>query len=79
LNFRQHAALLGPIAPADGFWKRSAEAMKCRGRKMPDGTQLWAQVRGRMIINGGLNQTEKTFHPLIGLSASEVPNGIKSP
>jgi hypothetical protein len=49
------------------------------GKKLPDGTQIWAQVRGNVIINGGLNQTEKTFHPQTGLSAPEIPNKTKSP
>jgi filamentous hemagglutinin len=49
------------------------------GRKLPDGTQIWAQVRGNVIINGGLNQMEKTFNPVTGLSAPEVPHGTKSP
>jgi RHS repeat-associated protein len=34
----------------------------------PDGTQIWAEVRGSTIINGGVNQTPRQFNPSTGLS-----------
>jgi hypothetical protein len=27
-----------------------------------NGTQVWAQVRGDMITNGGVNRTPRVFH-----------------
>lgn len=45
------------------------------GRTLPDGTQVWAIVRGGRIINGGLNATTKTFDSSTGLSAPRVPQG----
>ncbi|WP_013631018.1 hypothetical protein [Rubinisphaera brasiliensis] len=38
-------------------------------RTNPDGTQTWVQTRGDQIINGGVNQTPKTYNPQTGLSA----------
>ena len=34
-----------------------------------DGTQTWVQTRNGVIINGGVNQTPRTFNPNTGLSA----------
>jgi RHS repeat-associated protein len=36
------------------------------------GQQLWAQVRDRKIINGGLNETPREFNAETGLSAMEA-------
>lgn len=49
------------------------------GRKMPDGTQVWALVIINTMINGGFNQTEKTFHSQTSLSAPFFPNITKLP
>jgi len=38
-------------------------------RTLDDGTQVWVQTRGGEIVNGGLNQVPRTFHPETGLSA----------
>ena len=37
------------------------------GKIQPDGTQLWAQTRNGVIIDGGRNLTPKTAHPTTGL------------
>ncbi|MCY1041511.1 hypothetical protein OV208_09310 [Corallococcus sp. bb12-1] len=42
-------------------------------RLNPDGTQLWVQVRGREIINGGLNQVARDYNSQMGLSAPARP------
>lgn len=34
----------------------------------PDGTQTWVQTRNGTIINGGVNQTPRTYNPSTGLS-----------
>jgi len=44
-------------------------------RTNPDGTQTWAQTRNGEIINGGVNQTPRTFHPETGLSTPKPPGG----
>ncbi len=44
-------------------------------RTNPDGTQTWVQTRNGEIINGGVNQTPRTFNPKTGLSASKPPGG----
>lgn len=41
----------------------------------PDGTQVWVQVRNNQIINGGVNQTPRTYNQQTGLSAPEPPRG----
>lgn len=38
-------------------------------RALDDGTQAWVQTRGGEIVDGGLNQVPRTFHPETGLSA----------
>ena len=38
-----------------------------------DGTQVWTQSRDGKIINGGVNQTPKTFNPETGLSSPVKP------
>jgi RHS repeat-associated protein len=42
-------------------------------RTQPDGTQEWTQARNGEIINGGLNQTPRTFSPETGLSSTVRP------
>lgn len=42
-------------------------------RLLPDGTQVWTQVRNGEIINGGLNLVPRNFHPLTGLASPTVP------
>nr|WP_208726270.1 hypothetical protein [Corallococcus terminator] len=42
-------------------------------RLNPDGSQLWVQVRGREIINGGLNQVARDYNSQMGLSAPARP------
>jgi hypothetical protein len=44
-------------------------------RTNPDGTQTWVQIRNGEIINGGVNQTPRMFHPGTGLSAPIPPGG----
>lgn len=38
-----------------------------------DGTQTWVQSRNGVIINGGVNQTPRTFNPRTGLSSPVGP------
>ena len=33
----------------------------------PNGTQVWVQIRQDQIINGGLNQIPRSWHPQLGL------------
>jgi RHS repeat-associated protein len=42
-------------------------------KTLPDGTQVWTQARNGEIINGGLNQTPRTFNPQTGLSSPTKP------
>ncbi|NJO18457.1 MAG: hypothetical protein HC877_22795 [Thioploca sp.] len=41
----------------------------------PDGTQVWVQVRSGQIINGGVNQTPRSFNLETGLSSPIKPGG----
>lgn len=36
---------------------------------LPNGTQVWAEVRNGVIVEGGLNLTPKTYNPTTGLKA----------
>jgi len=38
-----------------------------------DGTQTWVQVRNDKVINGGMNQTPRTFTARTGLSSPTKP------
>ena len=38
-----------------------------------DGSQVWVQMRGNVIVNGGVSQTPRTFNPATGLSRRERP------
>ncbi|HDY8121392.1 TPA: hypothetical protein RQK91_002757 [Vibrio vulnificus] len=40
---------------------------------LPDGSQVWTQSRNGQIINGGVNQTPRSFNSETGLSALEKP------
>ena len=40
-----------------------------------NGNQIWAQVRGNRIVNGGANNPPKTWNPSTGLSAQTPPKG----
>ena len=42
-------------------------------RTLDDGTQVWVQTRNGDIINGGLNQTPRTFNLRTGLSRPQPP------
>ncbi len=42
-------------------------------KTLPDGTQIWVQTRNEQIINGGLNQTPRSFNPSTGLSSPTIP------
>lgn len=44
-------------------------------RANPDGTRTWVQMRGKEIINGGVNPTSRVFHSETGLSAPKPPGG----
>ena len=35
-------------------------------------TQIWIQTRNGKVINGGLNQTPKTYNPNTGLSSAST-------
>lgn len=37
------------------------------GEILPDGTQIWGQARGEMIMNGGLNEIPQPYNPDSGL------------
>ncbi len=39
----------------------------------PDGKQVWVQVRGNNIINGGLNEVPRSWHPETGPSSPTKP------
>ncbi len=39
----------------------------------PDGTQVWTQMRGGKIINGGINQAPRQFNSETGLASSIKP------
>jgi hypothetical protein len=41
----------------------------------PDGSQVWTQSRGGQIINGGVNQTPRSFNLETGLSSPIKPGG----
>jgi filamentous hemagglutinin len=43
-------------------------------RLIEDDGQIWVQVRGDDIINGGLNQPPRVWSPLTGLSKAERPS-----
>jgi len=40
---------------------------------LDDGTQLWAQVRGSIIINCGINEIPKPWNPITGFSKLTLP------
>ena len=40
-----------------------------------NGNQIWAQVRGNRIVNGGAKNPPKTWNPSTGLSAQTPPKG----
>ncbi|MBS1910953.1 MAG: RHS repeat-associated core domain-containing protein [Bacteroidetes bacterium] len=42
-------------------------------KTLPNGTQVWVTTRNGLIVDGGLNQTPRTFNPQTGLSAAERP------
>ena len=42
-------------------------------KTLPDGTQVWTSARNGRIINGGLNQTPRSFDPGTGLSSPVKP------
>jgi RHS repeat-associated protein len=44
-------------------------------RTLPDGRQVWVQVRGSQIRNGGINDTPKPWDPNTGLSSPSAPGG----
>ncbi len=50
--------LLGPDAHGNQWF----------ARLNANGSQTWVQVRNNLIINGGVNQTPKTYNPDTGLS-----------
>jgi len=37
-------------------------------RPLPDGRQVWVWFRGEKIVNGGINETARAFHPKTGLN-----------
>lgn len=43
------------------------------GKTLPGGRQVWTRVRNGKIINGGINQTPKTYNPETGLSSPTKP------
>ena len=38
------------------------------GKMSSNGTQIWVEVRGKTIINGGINEIPKIYNPETGLS-----------
>lgn len=36
-------------------------------RLLPDGSQVWVQMRGEKIVNGGINSAPRTFNRSTGL------------
>lgn len=44
---------------------------------LPDGTQLWAEVRGEKIWNCGINETPLECDPGTGLSQPQAPRNNK--
>jgi hypothetical protein len=57
------AAMLGPDE-AGNLWA---------GRTLPDNTQVWAQLRGDRIINGGLKKQPHQYNPKTGLASPTKP------
>jgi len=48
----------------------------CYGKTLPNGKQLWAYVRGRLIRDGGINAVPRNFNPKTGFS-SLFPSKLK--
>ena len=44
------------------------------GEILPDGTQLWAEVRGNKIINCGINEIPKKYNPKTEYSSPDRPS-----
>ena len=44
---------------------------------MPDGSQVWVQIRTGQIINGGLNPKRRNFDLASGLSAGPKGAGVE--
>jgi filamentous hemagglutinin len=49
--------------------------MMWAAQTMPDGTQLWVQLREGRITNGGVNERPRHFDPSRGLSGSSARGG----
>lgn len=55
------------ILGTDGFGNTWA------GKILPDGTQVWVQMRDGKITNAGRNIAPREYNPVTGLAASERP------
>src|ERR1700746_1418885 len=52
------------VLSADQFGNTGA------AKTFPNGTQIWVQIRGGRITNGGINRNPRSFSPSTGLSES---------
>ena len=68
---REHLHAL--IANPNNHLGRDLSGNDWYAQNLPDGTQLWANVRNSEIKYAGIREIPRSFDPIVGLSSPENP------
>ena len=69
-NAHNRDLLISTATNAKNFFGICERGSSWFAENMPDGTQIWAEVRNGKVRNGGINSTPKQFNRATGLKKS---------